>query len=125
MEWLLAIIAGVAVLWLGYQIGFSTRRTSVHETVASQWTAEQANAAYQESYGIVYAQMADPIGSGIEFKVSLEHVERATAAMNRLMKLGGEEHGPAFRLRFRAQFVKSVKADVEKWSRRDPFASDV
>ena len=62
IEWLLAIIAGVAVLRLGYKLGFSTRRTSVHEAVASQWTAEQAKAAYQESYGIVYAQMADPTG---------------------------------------------------------------
>ena len=53
MEWLFAIIAGAAVLWLGYKLGFSTRRTSVHEAVASQWTVEQAKAAYQESYGIV------------------------------------------------------------------------
>src|SRR2546422_4761850 len=100
MEWLLVIIAGAAVLWLGYKFGFSTHRTSVHEATASQWTAVQAKAAYQESYGIVYAQMADPAGSGIEFKVSMEHVERATAAMNRLMELSGKEHGPAFRIRF-------------------------
>ena len=69
--------------------------------------------------------MADPIGSGIEFKVSMEHVERATAAMNRVKQLSGGEHGPAFRRRFRTQFVKSVNSDVEKWARRDPFAPDV
>jgi hypothetical protein len=63
MEWLLIIIAGAAVLWLGYKFGFSKHRTSVHETVASQWTADQAQAAYGESYGVVYAQMADPVGS--------------------------------------------------------------
>ena len=125
MEWLLAVIAGAAILWFGYKIGFSTRRTDLHQAVASQWTREQAKAAYEESYGIVYAQMADPMGSGITFKVSLEHVERATVAMNRMMQLDDKEHGPAFRRRFRAHLVRSVKADVEKWSRRDPFASDV
>jgi DNA invertase Pin-like site-specific DNA recombinase len=39
----------------------------------------------------------------------MEHVERATAAMNRLMQLSGR---PAFRLRFRAQLVKSVTGNA-------------
>jgi hypothetical protein len=125
MEWLF-ILPGLLVLWRGYKMGFASHRTDTYAVLAalaSQWTEDQAQAAYLESYTIVYQQMADPTGSGIKFKTAMEHIERATAAANRVNELRAGEHGPAFRRRFRGQFVTQVKAEVDKWTRKDPLAS--
>jgi len=58
--------------------------------------------------------MANPVSSGIPFKTAMEHIKRATAAMDRVQQLQGQQYRPMFRLTFRPQWVRRIKEEVDR-----------
>lgn len=114
MGWFVALVAATVAAWIGYKIGAARRRTDKFVAVASEWNLEQARAALKESYSVACAQMADPVSSGTSVQTATEHIERATAAMDRIQQLQGREHGAKFRLSFRPQLVQRIREEVDR-----------
>jgi hypothetical protein len=114
--WYLALAGLVMVLLRLNGAVRGRRRMRRYAAMASQWTRDEAEAAYKESYVAACTHLTSETSLRLSYDEVMEHLERAAAAATRVQQLLGRDHGPAFRRIFLRQLVKSITAEAERQS---------
>ena len=107
---LLVIAIGIAlVLLLARDRWRSSTEKRYLREVIGRMSKEQLRRQFEASCAITTRQLIDPALSSISASESAKHLQRAVYCKDRLNRLEGREHGPAFRERLQTELARHLQ----------------